>query len=198
METKQSNHFFKTLIEIVIMVGIFALIYFWFYSHNNIIAKATGLIGLMLSGLTFFKPELFNSFRSYLIYPEKVADQFYRNLQKVISILSLVGYTCIFINYRITTTRELGILGVILSLHIIILSILWWNNIARYTQPSAKFFMTFSLLICILVIPFSIKWILKPKPWTMHFETSWPGFIGSATGFLFAILIIKYGKKKLW
>jgi len=195
---KQNNSFFKTLLEIVLIVVILALTYLWFYSHNNIIAKATGLFGLIISGLTFFKPGLFNSFRSYLVYPEKVADQYYLNLQKVNSILGVVIYAFIFINYRITSTRELGFLGVVLSLYIIILSILWWNNMARYTQPSAQFFVTFSLLLCILIIPFSLKWILTPKPWTTHFEPSWPGFIGSAIGFLMALLMIKFGKKKLW
>ncbi len=195
---KQKNSFVKPLLEIIITIGMLALLYFWFGTNNKIIAKVTGLIGLAMSGLTYFKPELFNSFRSNLLYPEKVADQFCRNLQKVNSILGIMIYILIFINYRITTTREFGILGIALSMYMIIIIILWWKNIAQFTQSPAKYLIAFSLLFCILLIPFSVKWILRPEPWGTHFEASWPGFIGTAIGFLIALLLIKFGQKKLW
>lgn len=198
MEQAKRSFISVLVLEIILPVAIIAMLYLWLYTPDNTIAKLTGSISLIYSAVLFWKPQLFSSIRSYFIYPENVADDLHFKIQRISAVICMVASVFIFMNYRITTTKHLGIIAFVCSLYLIILGIVWWNNIARYTQQAAKSFMTFGMILVILLFLFSLKWITYPKPWIMKPEEFKPTLIGGVIGFLIALLIMKFGRKKIW
>lgn len=157
------------------------LLILWLITYNKYLALLAGTVSLVYAILVITRPQM--QPRATFLFPVKDADQFFYWTQRAFGVLIAIFSIFILINYRITNSRELGIVCLMLVGFICIVDALWLIFFSKGASHNAKSYITFSLVFLFLFfLPGGIFMIYRNSPLDTSKMAWLPGAIGGAIG----------------